>query len=251
MGRLINQKHKTKIIRAFQAPSAPVVMSLMALILIMGAPALVSVIDDSAQSDHMIAMGPYVESDLANPRITFNEDTPSGADTTFSYIPGSTNNGTHVFTMNTPANKIYAKSFLGLIIDNSIFDAGVSRIVLNFSGTDVTDVRFLTMTPGSAYSAVHFVEILDADGVGTNSFVCDIDSYSLAKIKSNDISPSINIVFDDGFSGSFEMTSETYAFTTIPYGEIIVGATGVLLIVCAILATPWVGTTGLTIRRRR
>jgi len=225
-------------------PSNARLMSLMAIILICAAPALVSVIDDSAQSDHMIAMGPYVESDLANPRITFNEDMPSGADGTFSYIPGSANNGTHVFTMNTPANKIYAKSFLGFVIDNSIFDVGVSRIVLNFSGTDVTDVRFLTLIPGSAYSAVPFVEILDADGVGTNSFVCDIDSYSLAKIKSNDISPSINIVFDDGFSGSFEMTSETYAFTTIPYGEIIVGATGALLLICALFATPYFGLNG-------
>jgi len=251
MGRIISQKNKSKVIRAFRAPSAPVVMSLMALILIIGAPALVSMIDDSAQSEHMIPLGSYTEDDLSAPWVRKMVDAPADADMTFSYISGADNGGTHVFTLNTLANKAYVNAIEGIKIDNSVFDGGVSRVILSFDGSDVLDVRLVTSIPGESYSYVRFVEILDADGVGTNVFVCDLDSYQLTKIKANDLSPGIAIGFNGGFSGVFEMTSETYASTTIPYGEIIVGATGVLLIVCAILATPWVGTTGLTIRRRR
>ncbi|MDY0177529.1 MAG: hypothetical protein RBT25_11645 [Lentisphaeria bacterium] len=226
-------------------------MSMMAVILVCAAPAVVSLIDDSMQSEQMISLGSYVEADNSSPFITKSVDTPEDADMTLSYISGSTNGGTHVFTLNTPANKTYVSIIQGLRIDNSVFDAGVSRIVLNFSGSDVDSVRLNTLIPGGAYTYVQFSEILDADGVGTNSFVCDLDSYSLAKIKSNDVSPMLQIYFDDGFSGVIEMTSETYAFTTIPYGEMIIGATGALLLICAILATPWMSTAGLTVKKRR
>lgn len=245
------KKVQSEIKRAFRLPSNAAVMTMMAVILVCAAPALVSIIDDSAQSDHMIAMGSYTEDDLSAPWVRKMADAPADADMTFSYIPSSDNNGTHVFTLNDLANKAHVSVIDGIKIDSAVFDAGVSRIVLNFSGTDVDSVRLVTTIPGGTYSFVWFTEVLDADGIGTNSFVCDLDSYQLTKIKANDLSPGIAIAFDGGFSGVFEMTSETYASTTIPYGEIIIGATGALLIICAILATPWVSTSGLTVKRRR
>lgn len=218
-------------------------MSLMALILICAAPALVSVIDDKTTSEQMISMGSFAEADSSAPWVRKTVDAPADADMTFSYL---TDNGSHVFTLNTVASKSFVSAVEGIKIDNSEFDAGVSRIVLHFAGSDVASVRLVTSIPGGAYSYIAFKEVLDADGVGTNSFVCDIDSYNLTKIKANDISPAIAISFTDGFSGMFEMTSETFASTMIPYGEIIVGAAGALLLICAIFATPWFGMGGYT-----
>lgn len=239
--------NKAQIKRVIRPPSNAVVMSLMAIVLLVGAPALISVIDDSIQSEQKISLGSYaVEDEDREPFIKKMPDAPEDVDLSFSYIPGFDNNGTHVFTLNTLANKTYLSVVTMPKIDNSVFDAGVSRIVLNFSGSVPNEVLLKTTVPEGAYSHVRFVEILDADGVGTNSWVCDIDSYSLAKIKANDISPNISISFNGESSGVFEMTSETYKFTTIPYGEIIIGMTGGLLLICALFATPFFGVGGIT-----
>ena len=246
---MTRKRIKQKIKSATRLPGNAVVMSMMAVILVCGAPAVVALIDDSMQSEEMISLGSYAEDDLSTPRVNKMGDAPEVLDMSFSYIPGSANNGTHVFTLNTFENKTYVSSVAGFGIDNSVFDAGVSRIVLNFSGSDIDRVRLNTSIPGGSTTTVQFVEILDADGVGTNSWVCDIDSYNLAKIKANDFSPYIFIGFNGNFSGGFEMTSEMYKSTTIPYGEMIIGATGVLLLVCALLATPWYGLSGYTGRR--
>jgi len=223
-------------------------MSLMALILIIGAPALVSVIDDSAQSDHMIAMGSYTEDPTTYGvlSLTWKADTPAEAYKTFSFLAASENDGTNVFVLNALTSKAYFDRInAGIFVDSSDFAAGVSKIILHFDG-DVKSIRFIPSADNLPYSFASFKQIDD-----TNTWVLDIDQVMLAKLKANDAKGSIQIYVGEDFDGTLSWTSETYASTTIPYGEIIVGATGVLLIVCAILATPWVGTTGLTIRRRR
>jgi hypothetical protein len=221
-------------------------MSLMALILIVGAPALVSVIDDSAQSDHMLTMGSYTEVPDVSLGLSWKVDTPAEADKTFSFFAASENDGTNIFVLNALTSKAYFDRInTGIFVDSSDFAAGVSKIILHFDG-DVTAIRLVPIGDNLPYSHASFKQIDD-----TNTWVLDIDQVMLAKLKANDANGSIQIYVGEDFDGTLSWTSETYAYTTIPYGEIIVGATGVLLIVCAILATPWVGTTGLTVKRRR
>ncbi len=221
-------------------------MTMMAVILVCAAPALVSIIDDSAQSEHMLAMGSYTEAPTVPLSMTWKADTPAQANKTFSFLAASENDGTNVFVLNALTSKAYFISInTGVYIDSSDFAAGVSRIILNFDG-DVNEIRLVPIGENIPYSFALFKQIDD-----TNTWVLDIDQVMLAKLKANDAKGSIQIYVGEDFDGTLSWTSETYAYTTIPYGEIIIGATGALLIVCAILATPWVSTPGLTVKRRR
>lgn len=250
MGRIISQKNKSKVIRAFRAPSAPVVMSLMALILICAAPALVSVIDDKAATGITYQTPGLTEAaDKYSPSSTWSADTPADTVKTFSVIPGSENDGTTIITMDDLSAKEYIKTVKGLNIDQSVFtDDKVRKIVLTFDTDDVRRVMLITYVGTQpTYQESDFTEI--SDGV----WELDVDSIALARLLSDDINEiDLRIAFNEGaFPGAFSMKAETFATYNIAYGEIIIGATGVLLIVCAILATPWVGTTGLTVKRRR
>ena len=240
------KKVQSEIKKAFRLPSNAAVMTMMAVILVCAAPALVSIIDDSAQSDHMIAMGSYTEAPAVPLSMTWKADTPAEADKTFSFLAASENDGTNVFVLNALTSKAYFIGInTGVYIDSSDFAAGVSRIILNFDG-DVKSIRLVPIGENIPYSFALFKQIDD-----TNTWVLDIDQVMLAKLKANDAKGSIQIYVGEDFDGTLSWTSETYAYTTIPYGEIIIGATGALLLVCAILATPWVSTSGLTVKRRR
>ncbi|MFA7161622.1 MAG: hypothetical protein WC083_03515, partial [Candidatus Methanomethylophilaceae archaeon] len=57
-------------------PSQVVAFSLVACLVVVGAPALVSIIDDSAQSDHMIAMGSYTEGETLGLGLKWDTSTP-------------------------------------------------------------------------------------------------------------------------------------------------------------------------------
>lgn len=220
---------------------------MMAVILVCAAPALVSIIDDSAQSEHMISMGSYTEAPTYGVQsLGWKVDTPAEVNKTFSFLAASENDGTNVFVLNALTSKAYFDHISsGIYIDNSDFAAGVSKIILHVDG-DIKYIRFSPVGENIPYSFVYFKKIGD-----TNTFVLDIDQVMLAKLKANDAKGSIQIYVGEDFDGTLSWTSETYAYTTIPYGEIIIGATGALLIVCAILATPWVSTSGLTVKRRR
>lgn len=227
-------------------------MSLMALILIIGAPALVSVIDDSMESDHLVPMGAYVPYENAELGLTAISDAPE-FDRTYAYLPAADNNGTNVLIMNTTSDGKYVDTVSGNRLANSNFDNGVTRIVINVESGDIKGVYLAhTNDDGSAWGINNFDPVLDELGNRTGTYILDIDQIILAKIRANESNPSVSFKIDSAeFDGVLSWTSDVYSSTTIAYGEIIVGATGVLLIVCAILATPWVGTTGLTVKRRR
>ncbi len=240
---------KSKIKSATRLPGNAVVMSMMAVILLCGAPALISIIDDNAQSEHMIAMGSYTEAPTLGIGLGWKADTPAEADKTLSFLAASENDGTNVFVLNSLTSKAYLDRInTGVYVDSSDFAAGVSKIILHFDG-DVKSIRFVPHAENIPYSYANFKQIDD-----TNTWVLDIDQVMLAKLKSNDANGNIQIYVGEDFDGTLSWTSETYAYTTIPYGEIIIGGTGVLLMVCALLATPWYGLSGYTgrkITRRR
>lgn len=232
------KKFKKIKLRVPRIPENAKIMSLMAIILICAAPALVSIIDDSAQSDHMIAMGSYTEDPTYGVLgLTWKADTPAEADKTISFLAASENDGTNVFVLNALTSKAYFSSInSGIYVDSSDFAAGVSKIILHVDG-DVKQIRLVPVV--APYSFASFKQIDD-----TNTWVLDIDQVMLAKLKANDANGSIQIYVGEDFDGTLSWTSETYAYTTIPYGEIIVGATGVLLLICALFATPYFGLNG-------
>lgn len=243
------KKVQSEIKKAFRLPSNAAVMTMMAMILVCTAPALVSVIDDKAATDITYQTSGLTEANDYSPFGGWSADTPADTVKTFSVIRGSENDGTTIITMDSLSAKRYVMSINGLNIDQSVFtDDKVRKIVLTFDTDTISSIRLSTYVGNpSTYQGPLFTEV--SDGV----WEIDINSITLTRLLSDDINKiEIQIYFDtEAFPGSFSMKAETFATSTIAYGEIIVGATGVLLIVCAILATPWVGTTGLTVKRRR
>jgi hypothetical protein len=242
-------KKKLKRLKPPPVPGQVKLLSLLAIVLVCGAPALVSVIDDSMQSEQMVAMGSYTEAKTIEGEtfplsLKWDTDTPEEAVKSFSFIPASENDGTNVFVLNAISSKDYMVSInTGVYIDSADFEAGVSKIVLNFVG-DVSSIRFVPLIDGT-YSFVNFTQIMTTDElgneIGTNSWELELDQVMLTKLRANDARASLQIYVGDDFDGTLTWTSETYRYTTIAYGEIIIGATGALLCFCALMATPWFG----------
>lgn len=236
MGRIISQKNKSKVIRAFRAPSAPVVMSLMALILIVGAPALVSIIDDSdTQVMHTADGLKFVDRDTDNLFVqSWESDTPEDLVNTYT----TSEIGSFIFSFDSSAASDYVRVYE---IRNLDFDKGLTKIDISVS-EPIQSIRL----------KVDSINFYDFEGVSDTDFSLDVDQIAALNLTSGDsVSILIYTLAEYDYGPGVIVDATTYYGTTIPYGEIIVGATGVLLIVCAILATPWVGTTGLTVKRRR
>lgn len=236
---------KLKRLKPPPVPGQVKLLSLLAIVLVCGAPALVSVIDDSMQSEQMLAMGSYTEGETLGLSLSWETNTPEDAVKSFSFMPASENDGTNVFVLDAISSKDYMVSInSGVYIDSADFDAGVSKIVLNFDG-DVSSIRFVPMIADVPYSFVNFTQIMTTDElgneIGTNSWELELDQVMLTKLRANDANGSLQIYVGDDFDGTLTWTSETYRYTTIAYGEIIIGATGALLCFCALMATPWFG----------
>lgn len=238
MGGILNQKHKTKIIRAFRAPSAPMVMSLMALILIVGAPALVSMIDNSINEDYAVEVA--LDDTNAFGSYDMGSTFPVASDVV-TILPSD--GGWMISPLDQ--SKVPTITAYRMYYDGSAFSSADPTIVtVSLSGTPTSVVfRFTTDT-----GAQVFPMVLGDDG-----------SYSITLTSADKIlltSGSVNkvMIFATYQAGTapavFSGAVTAYSMVTVPYAEIIVGATGALLIVCALLATPWLGTSGLTIRRR-
>jgi len=251
LGRIISQKNKSKVIRAFRTPSAPVVMSLMALILVIAAPALVSSIDDSYNQDILVTNTLVAADDTGlSASIYWNTSTPVDTDKTYSTLIDGNNVS---YALSSASSKQYVGLYKLLNIDPSVFSS-ISKLTINTS-VDLHPMSRaqLTTDAGATIPMYGFTGIFDANNILVG-YEKEFSSYEKTLISGSNIK-SVGIllqILTDGTASEyaqFEINPEIG--TTIPYAEIIVGATGALLIVCAILATPWVGTTGLTIKKRR
>jgi hypothetical protein len=221
-------------------------MSLMALILIIGAPALVSVIDDDIAYDGA-RIYDYDDSTVFSGSIAgrtigdTNGENPLASVTTSIFTPTESGTG-YIFNLdhtNLPLWYIRAACDLKDLIEDGV------RIIT----VTAPDVVHLTYVADKSY---RFVET--AENIYTLN-ISSVDAVSILSFTGNEV---LTFGFSDNVlptslpaTGIFEFDLEMKEYYSIAYGELIVGATGVLLIVCAILATPWVGTTGLTIKRRR
>lgn len=229
---MTRKRIKQKITKVTRLPGNAVVMSLMAVILLCGAPVLIASIDSKDSTHDLI-----VERDISS----------YFADATFSGYWGEKPEGVTV-------------SYDGLVDGNSViitadYDeyAGVFRIC-DLDISLLTDLSKLELISS---------EILR---MGTSSSIKLDDGSYLPFSKSEDgvltFSPSSVDLIKINNSETFDITLWSldptsmieleftpYYQYTIPYGEIIIGATGVLLMVCALLATPWFGLSGYTGRR--
>jgi len=211
-------------------------MSLMALILICAAPALVSVIDDS-DSYNYTTVG-EVTSDNIGFAGFWSNDIPPDTDKTFV---GLLDDNKVTATLTEPTSAEYLDQYRIQNLNTDIFDNLTKFLIV--LDTDVDDRYPVKIVSGG--QTYYFTQVDD-----TNVWEFSPSTIDKLKITSNE--SFVIVVWPAEKTSYIEMELIPYITgATIAYGEIIVGATGALLIVCAILATPWVGTTGLTVKRRR
>lgn len=234
--------NKARIKRAIRPPGNAVVMSMMAVILVCAAPALVSVIDDTytyeGTSEIQLLDSPIPVHKGSYIRAPEAEMGYAAA----SYIPASENDGTFVIAVNDPlvtANDVSRARFFG--IDMTPLTSGIGDIKV-VTTCDATEV-FLGFFNEEDSGSISLIRSESDPSVWTGS----LSSVDLVKFRSGVYDYiSVDIV---GQNELFDMQIFAVGEYVIPYGEIIIGATGVLLMVCALLATPWYGLSGYTGRR--
>ena len=246
MKKTTKRKITTTAKRVVKPPSQSVVLSLMALILIVGAPALVSVIDDYTVPFEF-------ESDLSvksldDLKIISHQPTKvNGVNTTVeekATIIRDGNSYSIVHAVTGSYGWIYIKDF-----DNTMVKDGVSKIVVTTSSPINIDIRFYNGAVFDTFSlsrddtnTVHTLELSSVDIAKIRSYPVDAMDVILCGVVADDHP------FDEAVT---TVTVSAYGNVMIPYGEIIIGATGAILIVCALFATPWFGIGGITAKPRR
>lgn len=239
------KKVKNGIKRAFRLPGNAAVMTMMAVILVCAAPALVSIIDDS-YNEVYYAETIILEKDLAvnNYVRTSIEGVSGTAD--FSYIAASVNDGVHIMTLEDPADITDVVFYRFADLDFSSLVSGASKISV-VTESAPANIRFGAMSD-NVLSTLFSVSLTQSE-VDPTVWSVDLTQIQMAQLRSG----IVESVFFDVYADTeyVDLRISTFKGVVLPYGEIIIGATGALLLVCAILATPWVSTSGLTVKRRR
>lgn len=246
MKKTTKRKITTTAKRVVKPPSQSVVLSLMALILIVGAPAIVSMIDDSytheGTSEVQLLDIDYSEPSLI--RLASTPEIPAYNDASVSYIPASENDGTFLLALNDPSeidNVQYAR-FKGIDVAPLMSGMGVKVV----TSSDVTQVNVSVVNSDDKIGTKIFLTQSEAD---TSVWTGSLSSVDIVKIRSGvyDIA-SVDMM---GSNELFDMEIYSIGEYSIPYGEIIIGTTGALLIICALFATPWFGIGEITAKPRR
>lgn len=235
-------KRIKKIIRM---PNNAVVMSMMAVILVCAAPALVSIIDDSYTYEGSLETQLL---DVPSTKDSYVRIIEEGVDKNadVSYIPASENDGTYVMVLNDPSdldNATYAR-FYGIDMAPLMSGAGEIKVVTSCDATHVR-IGLESSDDGTSNSWKNLIQSETDPSVWTRS----LPSTELIKLEAG----AYDFIYIDIHAQSelYDMQIFATGEYVIPYGEIIIGATGALLLICALLATPWFSTSGLTIKRRR
>lgn len=229
--------NKARIKRAIRPPSNAVVMSMMAVILVCAAPALVSIIDDSDKTIIHTADGlNFKDSDISNYSIPFwKSDTPVDLVKTYA----ASDIGSIVYSFDSPEASDYVRVYEIRNLDFS--DKGLTKIDVSVS-EPIDSIRLKV----DSMIFYDFAKISDTD------YSLDVNQITALNLASGDrVAVLIYTLAEYDYGSGFVVDSSTYYGTTIAYGEIIIGGTGVLLMVCALLATPWFGVGGITKKKRR
>lgn len=240
------KKVKNEIKRAFRLPGNAAVMTMMAVILVCAAPALVSIVDDSYNVVYD-AETIILEKDL-DWINNFVRTSIGGVSSTadFSYVAASVNGGVHIMTLEDPADITDVVFYRFADLDFSSLVGGASKISV-VTESAPANIRFGALS-GDNLSTLFSVSLVQSE-VDPTVWSVDLNQIQMAQLRSG----IVGSVFFDVYADTVyvDLGISTFEGVVLPYGEIIIGATGALLLVCAILATPWVSTSGLTVKRRR
>jgi hypothetical protein len=223
----------------------------MAMVLLIGAPALISVIEDTMTED-ISYVGDYLPSETGFRVVTIPINDyviPEGV--SMSNISSYENNTLTVIQDHTEvSSKI--KSFG--IYDNNLsnFINGVTKISIT-SDVNISSINFWSKVNDVTKINDNFVNLLDENDLPTNTWVYTLNSIDKVRLTSDDLVSywfGINLV--PGYDSDIFIADITAEYgSTINYGEIIIGLTGGLLLTCALFATPWFGAGGLNIKKTR
>lgn len=230
-----------KTLKGLKPPKVPdrvKLLSLLAIVLVVGAPALISTIDDSMSDVYYTAVDS--PDSLGDPYLFKIAATPPDTEIKYSLLSADENDGTNVFLLNDVSKGQYIGRMELAKFDNTLFDNKVSKIIINLEGTDFKKLYLSVSGVGATYF-LNFENVVEA-GIPTDTYILELSSLDLVKLKNPDVTIKPMVSFDDGeFSGIISWDFTTYTSNTIAYGEIIIGATGAILLLCALFATPYFG----------
>lgn len=204
-------------------------LSLLAIVLVVGAPALVSIIDDSVNQEYDLLQVP----DYKDPLLIYPNNTRMQGEVVPSSDLGVEiirDDNTITVLSDTPGYS----GVLSIYLFNKSIIANTSKIVIK----------------SAEYSSI-FLEAGDHDVYGIydsdmHQYVFALSSIDRHYIMSTDSDYfGINIVNTSASGNTYSavesLTIEIYGSVPIPYAEIIVGLSGIVLMLCALFATPWFG----------
>lgn len=223
------KKFKKIKLRVPRIPENAKIMSLMAIILICAAPALVSIIDDSdTQVMHTADGFKFVDRGTDNLFVqNWESETPENLIKTYT----TSEIGSFIFSFDSSAASDYVRVYE---IRNLDFDEGLTKIDISVS-EPISSIRL----------KVDNIMFYVFEGVSDTDFSLDVDQIAALNLTSGDsVSILIYTLAEYDYGPGIIVDATTYYGTTIPYGEIIVGATGALLLICALFATPYFGLNG-------
>lgn len=222
-------------IRMPRIPENAKIMSLMALILICAAPALVSVIDDQINDEYAAEValddtGAYAVYDMGLISVSAPGDVAA-------VLPSD------------------AGSWMISAIDSTVVPTITAyRMYYTATAFETADPSIINVDVAGTPKAVTLRMVYDGGAV-TLPMTSDNGIYSVTLssvdkilLATSNITTVMFFVTYEAGTAPAVFTADVTAFTvgTVPYAEIIVGATGALLLICAIFATPWFGMGGYT-----
>lgn len=221
--------NKSNKIKMPKVPDRVKLLSLLAIVLVVGAPALVSIIDDSATYEYTNDIVLY---DVPSEMASYARVPDSMI--SVSQIPASDNNGVHFIAIDDQslASSVTYIRFYGIDMA-PLTDGATSLTIVTEAAPDT--IRLGAKSNGSNPIWSRFVQSADDPTVWTY----DLSSIERAMFASDNID-RIYIDFY-GALGSADMKISAAGSQSIAYGEIIIGATGAVLLLCALLATPYFG----------
>lgn len=227
--------------RIIKPPSQAVVLSIMACILIVGAPALVSMIDESYTEEYTYE-GVFFDDEV--------KVSPYGNTETVTLTVISDENNLKVsvdqHTLADTISQLIVKN-----IDPNVF-ANMGELVIYTDVQLTNDWTRVKMTNGGIVtSALLITETITNEDNELVGYKYVPTVHQLIKLKNADyIEMSIQIP-EESRSMFYDFDFIPYYSDVINYGEIIIGFTGAVLILCALFATPYFGLGGITAKSRR
>lgn len=205
-------------------------MSLMAIILICAAPALVSSIDDSTTYSYDSVVPGNQE--ILKQFVAFDAETPVDVVKTYSSVVSDTG---LIGVLDSTAAADYIR-YIDYKYDSSLIPTFDSMVV---TSTDFQTVYLTMVYNGVTQNVGTF------DRVSDGEYVYILDSVEKVKLQSDKCTEiGLKGKFIDDATDNWTVDIGYATTEYIPYGEIIVGATGALLLICALFATPYFGLNG-------